>query len=403
MQEVICSRCCGIHEQMEEINIDFDDLKESPPLLIVGYSEEGEYSCKECGDELYPKEMYVEEEYEKEELIKLVTEKIGEILSEKIEFCSHCTTGQEIEYASYTYEKEALNYSRVGEDLYEFLCDNGVIEEYLDLVLDNLVCQSCNYGTGYDPNNPDSGKFEPLDRIYTSEEIDSFWGFDEESFLEIAKKYEINIEPSELKDFENYLFEKPLLAYKHDIGNKIYQTLKNIYYEKDYYRLEVGMELLRGRNRGRDKQKYTQLGMWNPPKGETTHGRFNPVGISVLYCTNDINGIPYEIEPKKNEVTDVATFTNSKTLNLLDIDEIFTGFEGFLSLENQESTNVRKGYLITNYIAICCIEIGFDGVKYKGANGLDYYNFAFFNPDSKTFSVNEEIESINFKPKYDFS
>ncbi|WP_186318648.1 RES domain-containing protein [Bacillus safensis] len=404
MQEVICLNCFNVDEQMEALNIEVDVLNESPPIYIVGYAEEGEYYCTKCEEELLPTECYVIDEGSKEVLMGIVAEKAGEILSEKIEYCSYCSEGQEIEYTSYKYEKEEVNFLHIGEHVYDFLSENGVFEEYFDLILDNLICPNCNYGTGYDPkNDPDNGSFESLDKIYTREEINSFWGFDEDSFSEIAKKYEINIESSKLKEFEDYLFEKPLLAYKHEIGKKIYRTLENIYSQEDYFILERGLELFRGRNRGKDKKKHSQETMWNPPKGDTSHGRYNPVGISVLYCTNDMKGIPYEIEPKKNEVTDVATFNNCRKLYLLDIDRIFTGFEGFLSAENQESTNVRKGYLITNFIAICCIEIGFDGIKYEGASDLGYYNFAFFNPNDFTFNVKGEIDSINFKSNYDIS
>ncbi|CAM3934781.1 RES domain-containing protein [Bacillus paramycoides] len=404
MNEVICSRCCGLDEGLEIINLDIDELNETPPVYIVGYAEEGEYYCEDCGDELSPTEFYINCATEKEEIIRIVSEKIGELLSEKFDYCSHCSTGQEIETLLYVAEKEDISHiNNAGEDLYDFLTENGVTEKYFDLVLESLVCPKCNYGTGRDPRDPDNGNFELLDKVYTSEEIDSFWGFDEQAFIEIAKKYNIDIDASKFSEFRDYLFEKPLLAYKHALGRELYKTLENIYLQKDYFKLQIGVELFRGRNRGKDKKNYTSDAMWNPPKGETSHGRYNPVGISVLYCTDDIKGIPYEIEPKKNEVTDVATFTNCKVLNLLDIDEIFNGFEGFLSSESEESTNVRKGYLITNFIAICCIEIGFDGVKYKGANGLDYYNYAFFTSNSETFSISTITKEFNFISNYDFS
>ncbi|KUF32694.1 hypothetical protein AMR94_07635 [Bacillus sp. G3(2015)] len=405
MNEVICSRCCGLDEGLETMNLDINDLNETPPVYIVGYAEEGAYYCGDCGDELFPTESYIHHKTEEEEIIRIVSEKIGDLLSEKFNYCSHCPSGQEIEALRYVAEKEEIDslISDAGEDLYDFLSENGVPESYRDSVLKNIVCPNCNHGVGCNYSDPDNGYFELQDKVYTNEEIDSFWGFDEQAFIEIAKKYNIDIDPSKLSGFSDYLFERPLLAYKHPIGKELYKTLEKIYSQKDYFKLEIDVKLFRGRNRGKDKKQYTSDVMWNPPKGETSHGRYNPVGISVLYCTDDIKGIPYEIEPKKNEVTDVATFTNRKVLNLLDIDEIFSGFEGFLSSENQESTNVRKGYLITNFIAICCIEIGFDGVKYNGANGLGYYNYAFFTPNSETFNVSPILKETNFTPRYDFS
>ncbi|PES71826.1 hypothetical protein CN512_04595 [Bacillus cereus] len=404
MNGVICSRCCDLDKGLETMDLDINDLNETPPVYIVGYAEEGEYYCEECGDELSPTEFYIHHETAKEEIIKIVSEKIGELLSEKFDYCSHCSSGQEIEALLYVAEKEDISLiSDAGEDFHDFLSEHGVPESYLDSVLKNIVCPSCNHGTGYDYGNPDNGYFELQDKVYTNDEIDSFWGFDEQAFIEIAKKYNIDIDPSELSAFEDYLFEQPLLAYKHPIGRELYKTLNNIYLQKDYFELEINTKLFRGRNRGKDKKQYTPNVMGNPPKGETSHGRYNPVGISVLYCTDDIKGVPYEIEPKKNEVTDIATFTNCKVLNLLDIGEIFNGFEGFLSSENQESTNVRKGYLITNFIAICCIEIGFDGVKYNGANGLGYHNYAFFTPIPEAFDVSTIIKEINFIPSYEFS
>lgn len=200
--------------------------------------------------------------------------------------------------------------------------------------------------------------------------------YDIEDITEIhnfGKEYNINISLEELEDFKEYLYSSPLLAYKHATGQKIYDALKKHYDDANYSILEISEIVYRGRVRKIDQPKYIDDELWNPPMGVSTHGRYNSIGISVLYCCETIENIPYELYPTKNEVVDIARMGINSSLKLLNIGNIFRGFEGFFDEIDAESKLLKRSYLLPNFVKDCCSAIGYHGVMYQGVRGENYY------------------------------
>lgn len=127
------------------------------------------------------------------------------------------------------------------------------------------------------------------DRIYYV--ADEFWGFNYEEFSEFASRYGISLVKAEFSDFKEYIIENPLLAFKHPAGQKIYDVLQAHFEERDYIKLKKGQVLFRGRNRKVDVRMFNDSEMWSLPKGVSSHGRYNLIGTSVLYCSDKIHGI----------------------------------------------------------------------------------------------------------------
>lgn len=210
---------------------------------------------------------------------------------------------------------------------------------------------------------------------------------DYEEFSDFALQYDINLSLTELSDFKKYMIENPLLAFKHPAGQKIYSVLKSHFDTEDCIHLEKGVTLYRGRNRKVDATKLTADQLWNPPKGNSSHGRYNLIGTSVLYCTDKVEGIPLEIHPGHDDTVDIGVFQNRKEFKLLNI-VFFQNFSGFFSEKNIDTKTLKEVYLLPNFIRDCCSEIGYQGVKYRGVHDNDgYTNYAFFNFTKEDFRV----------------
>lgn len=396
---MICETCT-IKEQLNLFNLDINDLNSVPNIHIAGYSEE-ELKCELCEEVLEPFTMYFKNEYEISYCKELITEKIGEILSKSIEYCSNCE-GAEIEQLEYIASREEISFQTIGIDIWDFLSEKNVLESYHDLVVRKLVCQHCNYGKEdfHPKNNPYGGYFDLIDRIYTQEELDEFWGIDEQQLSELASKYKIDLTNNEIEYFIEFLYEKPLIAFKSETAKKFYNILEKVFNDKEYDRMKIGETCYRGRSRGKDDGKFKVENLNYPPLGVASHGRYNAIGVSVLYCTNDINGIPYEIEPNKNQCIDIAEFKCLEELKLFNIDSIFKGFSEYMSKENIESRSLKKNYLLTNFISDSCSDIGYDGIIYKSAGNLPHKNIAVFRDSVKFLEPDLEVKTREYLIQY---
>lgn len=397
--EITCCNCT-INDLLEEYKIDIEDLDEYPKIKIVGYGENIVYLCKECDDELQPLEMYFEEDDDINYAVELVAQKIASVLSMQIEHCSNCK-GQDIEHFQYVAEKEEIPVSTSGIDVYDLLYENNLPEEYHKVVIPNLRCSYCGYGEAYHPkHNPDSSEFDYSDKIYTAKEIEEFWGFEEE-LIEIAKSYDIQISHEQIDEFIEYCSINPLLAARHELAGIVFEVVQNFFVdEKTVFKMKKNTELYRGRCRAKDSTAFEIEKMGMPPKGIASHGRYNLVGTSVLYLTSNRSGIAYEIEPKKHEVVDIATYIILDELLLFNVDEAFNEFSLYISKENEESNTLKRNYLFTNFLASVCNEIGFDGIYYKGAGDKQYNNIALF--ENALFKVQGQsvVETKEVKTSY---
>ena len=390
---------CTIKEQLTLFELEINELNNVPNLYIVGYGEELE--CELCEEVLEPYTMYFKNEDEITYCKELIAEKIGERLSKNIEYCSHCN-GEEITQFEYSASREEIGFQTVGIDIWDFLSEKNVLETYHDLVVKKLICQHCKYGEEdfHPKSNPDGGYFDLVDSIYSQEELDEFWGIDEQQLNELASKYKIDLTNNEIECFIDFLYGKPLIAFKSETAKKFYNILKKVFIDEEFDKMKIGETCYRGRIRGKDDIKFKVENLNYPPFGVASHGRYNAIGVSVLYCTNDINGIPYEIEPNKNQCIDIAEFKCVKELKLFNIDSIFRGFSEYMSKENVESRSLKKNYLLTNFISDSCSDIGYDGIIYKSAGNLSHKNIAVFRDSVKFLEPDQEVKTREYLIQY---
>lgn len=393
---VICRSCFDdLIEVINRLNIKVG-INRRP--RTIREKEKTKYNCLLCNLKLKAYVEYYSEEYFEEKIIPIFV-LIGGELSKKIYGCFKCV-GAQLDYDVYRWNKDEEDPSNfiennAGQTVESFLWEKGIDDKFHKLILKHLRCQTCHYGE--DPidysHNPDGGTFESYDQVYDEHETNSVFGLDDFDFIEFsqfAQKYNIDLSWQELHEFKQHLLKYPLLAYKHETGKKVYDLLQKHYEKRDYIELRSGTQLFRGRARKKDrKHVFGEDEIWNPPEGLPQHGRYNAVGISVLYLSNRMKAIPYEIHPLNDENIDIALFKTRKKLKLFNIGLFDHSFQGFFNEINEESKPLKKAYLLTNYIGNCCAEIGFHGVAYQGVSDRKYTNYALFN-----FEKNNEIRIV---------
>ncbi|KUP21137.1 RES domain-containing protein [Paenibacillus sp. DMB5] len=386
---IICFECTELIKPLWLYKIKIDELAQAP-IHVVGYNLLTEHICKRCNKGLLGGELYFKDSTEHDRFVQVVSEALASKISKEIYCCGNCT--------GYTLEKHIYNvnqgepYNLINEDRYgsfiaSYLEDNDLPEHIIDMVSKLLVCQECGYGSPRylygDPKN--YYRFDMWDKIYFEKEVEDFFGWD---IIQFARKFEITISDYELEEFKELLKKQPMLGLTNESGKKLYDAIKQSFFSKEFVVLPNNKSLFRGRVRHQDEKPYLEHEFWSPPQGKATHGRYNTIGKSVLYCSDQKEVLAYELHPTNTQIIDIVSFEVNSELKLFDMDNAFEKFEGFIATPNSESNLLKQVYLFTNFIGSCCEEVGYDGVKYSGVGSVDlkYTNYALFE--------NEKLRTI---------
>ncbi len=186
----------------------------------------------------------------------------------------------------------------------------------------------------------------------------------------------------ELIDFISVLSDRPMVAMNNDTGLKIFEWLKElnnnntniINFDCDIY--------YHCRSRKKDDMLYTFDEMVKPPHGIPSAGRFNHSGRSSFYFSDNRYGA--EVEVRKHlskdgkEVPQTVKLKPKKDIRLLDFSETLRRGESFLRMirypvKGNVINKMPKEYLLPNFVADCCKEIGIEGIKYYGSKKYSNY------------------------------
>lgn len=393
----LCSNCHDhLHELFEAKGFNLE------AVASVEYKEheadEQTLQCDNCNAEIE-----IGEDYHIITMAQSTLEDVADILSEDIAGCFQCE-GDELARFAHSFNKDPYDSeSRIelslGTEVSEYLSSRDVPDEFIDLFSKLIVCQKCGYGgePRHHSDNPDGGVFEQYDEIYTKRDIANFWGYEYAEFMEFARKYGFDLSHEHLIDFQDHLMAYPMLGYLHPTGQLVYNLLKNHFDNKDYCVLNQKTKLFRGRTRKKDTSRpYKKNELWSPPEGNSSHGRFNTVGVPVLYVSDCLDGIPYEVPPAHDELLDIIEYDLQKDLFVFDIGAIDRAFQGFFTQINEESKLLKRAYLLPNFIGTCCSHIGFDGVRYEGVHKINtkYTNYALFTVKEHELSAGEPVTYI---------
>jgi len=164
--------------------------------------------------------------------------------------------------------------------------------------------------------------------------------------------------------------------------------------EQEWYRARIQ----------KDNMAYTSDKMGAPPKKLALHGRANPAGIPYLYLASEMNTAISEIRPHTGEIANVATFTVTSNLKLVDLRHPRKTISPFLLAEARDILLLRSDieflerlgdeltrpvlpqaaaidYIPSQYLCEFIKSRGYHGVMYRSSVG-DGINIALFNPKS---------------------
>nr|WP_275900761.1 RES family NAD+ phosphorylase [Paenibacillus periandrae] len=340
-------------------------------------------SCTCCNEDIIEEDSYFILTIE-DDILNDIADQVGA----DIGGCTYCE-GEERGHFVHAFNNDPHDPSSrmeqpEGITLSEYFFDKDVPEELYQLLCTHIQCP-CGHGRdAYNNDNSNRGIFEIDDDIYTKRDVADYWGFQYEEFCAFSQSYGVTIEKDDLNNFRTYLSRYPMLALKHPVGKAIYQTLEKHFEARDFSLLtpKVGT-LYRGRTRKRDTPTVlTKEQMWAPPQGHPQHGRYNSIGVPVLYVADRLDAIPYEIHPTHEDVLDIGEFQIlRKELHLFDLGSFDPTFQGFFNEMNEETKILKQAYLLPNFIGTCCSFIGYHGVRYEGVHDkeLTYTNYALFN------------------------
>lgn len=403
-ETILCSDCLDIVLDFFKAN-DFDPFESEESYVEINESDT-DLICDCCQKDIPLSKTYGVITVKDDEI-----EGVLEKLSSNVGGCEYCE-GSERNHLVHVFNDDPwapesrMEPAEGNTDLGTYLQEEGVPYELLKFLIPYFSCPNCGRGgMNKRADDPDAGvTFSEYTDLYTVDEINQFWGddFDYVNFSTFLQDYGEYVEKEDLNRFKIYLSKWPMLGYLHPTGEAIYKALKAHFYQQKYtlLNLESG-PFYRGRTRPIDEVRTYDLGeMWAPPEGLPGHGRFNSIGVPVLYVTDKIEAIPYEIHPAVNQIVDVAEFNIQIEMKLFDLGSFDPEFQGFFYEKNEDTKNLKIAYLLPNFIGTCCGHIGYNGVKYEGVQSStipSYTNYALFTTkESKKLTI---TKITSYKPK----
>ena len=203
-----------------------------------------------------------------------------------------------------------------------------------------------------------------------------------ESSLELFEEFSLD----SILSFESKLEQNYAFASQHPVGARIFEILRNwnnfvSFEDITYYHARTLGERLR---------PYYDSEMMKAPTNVSAHGRYNEVGRSCYYIAEDKEGALREIYKHSGGIkprVQLIGLKAVKPVKLLDLSGEARKTNRFIehlrfTVENEVGKTVHE-YLLPNYVASCCKEIGIDGIRYRstGYNCCvlwkdDYFKYA---------------------------
>ena len=184
------------------------------------------------------------------------------------------------------------------------------------------------------------------------------------SSLELFEEFSLD----ELLSFESKLEQNFAFALHHPVGIRIYEMLKNW----NYFVSFEDITYYHARTLGEHRRPYHDSEMMKAPTNVSAHGRYNEVGRSCYYIAESKEGALKEIYKHSGGTkprVQVIGLKAVKPVKLLDLSGDVKKTNRFIehlrfTVENEAGRTVHE-YLLPNYVASCCKEIGIDGIRYR--------------------------------------
>ena len=248
-----------------------------------------------------------------------------------------------------------------------------MLPNYNDLVLprgSKKVLKSLTKTTAKKLMESDKIQFDPKGKnFYHKESPDVKFSADQitvvESSLELFEEFSLD----SLLSFESKLEQNYAFASRHPVGVRIFEMLENW----NHFVSFGNITYYHARPLDEHQRPYHDFEMMRAPMNVSAHGRYNEVGRSCYYIAEDKEGALKEIYKHSGGTkprVQVIGLKAVKLVKLLDLSGEAKKTNRFIehmrfTVENEVGKTVLE-YLLPNYVASCCKEIGIDGIRYKG-------------------------------------
>lgn len=398
---MICSRCedFKIFLAVEEYIVRSNPKKGKRLEKLfeeLSVSQEVECICQNCGNIISKSESYFED---KDKLMVRLYHFIGDELTSKIKGCECCSEPEEIfngmRHGGFFDEEDDVEGMIEGLDtsieVGDFIVNHFGIDP-VDEIVHSMHCPDCGFGSGYDYDEKiDYDSFNEYFKIYTKESLEEF---DERFYGEIEEiEKEVSLLANkltmeELVDLKDKYIENKLYVSQNKAFLRLEEVIKSLYEKGGYYPLASGRTIFRTRTMDLGYQiseLQSDDKLWEPPYGVSGHGRYNDIGVSVLYCANNLDVLRKEVPLDQGKEYVYAKFILSKTLKMFPINFVFkrgkdkqSDFDGLISQPSKsDSKSFRIEYIMSNIVAAICLKIGYNGIAYKSTKCPKSINYAF--------------------------
>lgn len=249
-----------------------------------------------------------------------------------------------------------------------------MLPNYNDLVLprgSKKVLKSLTKTTAKKLMESDKIQFDPKGKnFYHKESPDVKFSADQitvvESSLELFEEFSLD----SLLSFESKLEQNYAFASRHPVGVRIFEMLENW----NHFVSFENITYYHARPLDEHQRPYHDFEMMRAPINVSAHGRYNEVGRSCYYIAEDKEGALKEIYKHSGGTkprVQVIGLKAVKLVKLLDLSGEAKKTNRFIehmrfTVENEVGKTVLE-YLLPNYVASCCKEIGIDGIRYKSS------------------------------------
>lgn len=213
-------------------------------------------------------------------------------------------------------------------------------------------------------------RFDPKERnFFHKDSVDSKLTANQITVVESSLNLFAEFTLDEMLSFESKLEDNFAFGLKHPVGARIFEIIKKWCHFAHFKNIVY----YHARALKDNQNPFTDSEMMKAPRNVTAHGRYNEIGQSCYYIAESEDGAIKEINKHCGNTHPHVQIIGLKAtgdVKLLDLSEnVKKGTNIFidhirLTVENDEG-KLKKEYLLPNFVAACCKEVGIDGIRYK--------------------------------------
>lgn len=228
--------------------------------------------------------------------------------------------------------------------------------------------------------NSDAVSFDVEDRcFYVEASPDDRATVSETNILCSSLQLLSDIDEADLISFLTQLEKYPAFASEHETGKRIREIVAGWeqYLDFDHEYFFHARALKEG------ACPYTEVELRQAPTGYTGHGRYNYVGQSHYYFSDEEKGAILEVtKHTKGTRVQIVKLHPNTSIRMIDLSGEITTQNNFLEYcrfnpSPEQYPNIKREYLLPCYVAGCCEMHGIEGIKYYGSK--EYTNYVSWN------------------------